>query len=115
MPTMQEVAVGGARRKVADREEAEALLAAWQGSSERLAQFSRARGIDGRSLHCWWLNLRRQRQAPREQAPQLRLVELSLPTRQARYRVFVGDIHVEVDDDFHEDTLARLLAVVSAC
>jgi hypothetical protein len=32
-----------------------------------------------------------------------------------RYRVEVGDLVIAVDDDFQQDTLARLLAVVRAC
>lgn len=31
------------------------------------------------------------------------------------YRVVVGDLAVEVDDGFREDTLARLLRVVARC
>jgi hypothetical protein len=50
----------------------------------------------------------------------MRLVELT-PTcepeqaRVARYRVQVGEVVVEVDDTFRDETLARLLAVVAAC
>jgi len=33
----------------------------------------------------------------------------------ARYRVVVGQLTVEVDDHFREDTLARLLDVVRSC
>jgi len=103
------------QRKVADRSDAEALLASWQESGLGLAEFSRSEGVDGRSLHCWRLNLRRQKQAPQQPAPRLRLVELALPAHQARYRVIVDDLQIEIGDDFREDTLARLLRVVGAC
>ena len=46
----------------------------------------------------------------------LRLMEVVLPPAgPSRYRVLVGDVAVEVEDDFKEATLARLLAVVRAC
>jgi hypothetical protein len=32
-----------------------------------------------------------------------------------RYVVPVGDVAVEVDDDFHDDTLARVVRVLRAC
>jgi hypothetical protein len=47
------------------------------------------------------------------------LVELTVGKALARpasvYRVVVGDLAVEVDDAFREDTLARLLQVMSRC
>lgn len=75
--------------------------------------FCRARGVDGRSLNCWRHNL--QRGQRRASPPGLRLVELATsrpPSRPALYRVLVGEFEVEVDDDFRDDTLAPLLAVV---
>ena len=86
-----------------------------------------ARGLDGRSLNCWRRNLGRAggrapvRGAGRGSA--MRLVEVVArskapvePARpSARYRIVVGGMAVEVCDDFHEDTLARLLDVVRSC
>ena len=106
------------RRKVASREEAEQLLDEWEGDEERpsLPEFCAGRGVDGRSLHCWALNLGRgARERP---ASDLALVELTVraPARaDAKYRVVVGELAVEVDDAFREDTLLRLLRVVAGC
>jgi len=100
-------------RKVRDRHEASRLLCELELSTQPLVAFCRRRGIDGRSLHCWRLNLR---QEPRRPATPLHLVELAMaPARTALYRVIIDGIEVEVDDDFRDDTLARLLAVVAAC
>ena len=103
------------RRKVRDHQDAVELLDALASSQLPLAEFSRSRGIDGRSLHCWQLNLRPLSPSPPRG---LRLVELtaSRPDRPlAKYCVRFDGVEVEVDDHFHDDTLARLLAVVAAC
>lgn len=112
------------RRKVVDRADAERLLDAWEGGSDDLVDFCARVGVDGRSLHCWALNLGR---VPREQrgTAAVGLVELavrgapataaSATAASALYRVVVGDLAVEVDDGFREDTLARLLRVVARC
>jgi hypothetical protein len=45
------------------------------------------------------------------------LIEL-VPTpalRAARYVVRVGDVAIEVDDDFSDETLARVVRVLRAC
>ena len=101
-----------AGRKVASRTEAEALLADWRAEGGDFKRFCRVRGLDGRSMQCWRMNLDR-RSEPRP----VRLLELTVP-RPARppvYRVVVGRFTVEVGDDFHEDTLGRLLDLVAAC
>lgn len=100
------------RRKVRDADDAWALLDEWEASGLELRDFCERRGIDGRSLNCWRLNL-----GAHEPEPQLRLVEVVGPqsARKAEYRVEVGDVVVQVDDDFRDDTLARLLRVVAAC
>lgn len=102
-------------RKVQDRREATDLLSELGASGESLSSFCRRRGVDGRSLQCWRTNL--SRSGPREGGQGLRLVELTLPRSQAtsRYRVHVGGATVEVEDDFQDSTLARLLAVVRSC
>lgn len=100
-------------RKVRDREDALELLDALDASGRSLSEYCRSRGIDGRSLNCWRRNLRRSRPAKEG----LRLVEVavSAPRQVARYRIAVDGIEIEVDDHFHDDTLARLLGVVLAC
>lgn len=113
--------MGAARRKVVDRDDAERLLDEWELCAEELPAFCARLGVDGRSLHCWALNLGR---VPREERrSEVGLVELAVrgavsagaPAGAAVYRVVVGDLAVEVDDAFREDTLARLLRVVARC
>ena len=101
------------RRKVRDEDDAHELLDEWEGSGLELRDFCQRRGIDGRSLHCWNLNLEAREAEP---AP-LRLVEVMTPrpTCKAAYRLSIGEVLIEVDDDFHDDTLARLIRVAAAC
>jgi hypothetical protein len=118
---------GPARRKVANQQEAEGLLAEFANAGGDLSSFCGARGLDGRSLHAWSLNLGRLSKGGTDVrvsgGAQVRLVEVVPATRQetvesraaARYRVLLGDVAVEVDDHFREDTLARLLEVVRSC
>jgi hypothetical protein len=100
-------------RKIRDRDDAVACLSAWQASGLPLSAWSQSNGVDGRSLHCWQVNLRRGRRSKTTAA----VVEL-VPRRDAplaRYVVRVDDVEVEVGDDFREDTLERLLRVLVAC
>jgi hypothetical protein len=102
-----------ARRKVADQVDAQKLLDEWTQSEVTFSAFCARRGVDGRSLRCWRMNLERSASA----APVVQLVELTTTAAPARpsYRLHVGEITVEVDDAFSEHTLARLLRVVSSC
>ena len=104
-------------RKVEDRGEAEDLLERWRRTDLPLATFSRRHGIDGRSLNCWRLNLTRK--AQRTESPP-RLVELRVPLLPAQattsgVRLRVGEVVIEVDQDFDATSLARLLNVVRSC
>ena len=103
------------RRKVRDKRDAWKLLEDWDASGLELRNFCEQRGLDGRSLNCWHRNLGASVRES-EQAP-LRLMEVvgRQPVRRAEYRLSVGDVVIEVDDDFQDDTLARLLRVASAC
>lgn len=121
------------RRKITSAEEAMRLLDELEASNESAPAFYRRKGLDGRSLHCWRLNLEREPPAGKRPSGKLRVVEVPWPPVRgavasrcgppqdaaapdvARYRVSVGDVVVEVDDAFQEDTLARLLDVVRAC
>jgi len=101
-----------ARRKIIDEHEARACLAEAEQSGMTAGQWAKPRGIDGRSLNAWRMNLeRRDIHAP------LRLVEL-LPTAvsppDSPLRVTCGRFVVEVPPDFDEGVLARLLDVVSS-
>jgi hypothetical protein len=107
--------VADTRRKVRSRGEAEELLDELEESGLALRAFCSERGLDGRSLQCWRLNLGRKPSASVTVGPpSLRLVEFALPSARASYRVLVGEHAVEVDDAFREDTLARLLDVLEA-
>ena len=98
-------------RKIRDHDDALACLDAWEASEQSLATWSHAHDIDPRSLHCWKLNLRRQ--------PKPRLVELVPATttgtahQDARYAIRFDGLELVVGDDFREDTLERLLAVLA--
>jgi hypothetical protein len=99
-------------RKIRDEAEARALLDELDHARVPLVDLCRARGLDARSLACWRRNL--QRRAPEP----LRFVELvttPAPPPAARYRLTVGDVAIELSDDFHPHTLARILAAVRGC
>jgi len=105
--------VESSRRKVLDREEAEFLLAEWKDSGRELANFARARGIDGRSLHCWRINIdQRTRRTPGETP--IRIVELQVASTNChtRYRIELHGGIIEVDDQFNEQTLERIIRLV---
>jgi hypothetical protein len=114
---VQEVTMVAERRKVVNRAEAERLLDDWDRGGLPLPAFCAERGVDGRSLQCWAMNLGRRERDRR--VADLGLVEVGLaaprPAAPAVYRVLVGDIAVEVDDAFEEETLTRILRVVSRC
>lgn len=103
----------GSGRKVADRAEAARLLGEWEVSGERMSDWCTARGINWYSL-----NAHRGRCVPAH----AEFVELAVatpvvdPRPEALYRICLyDDIDIEVDDHFREDTLRRLIAVVSSC
>ena len=105
-----------AGRKVGSEQEARRCLAAARAAGERAGDWARTHGIDGRSLNAWRVNLERHG-APRPRAAP-RLVEL-VPTTPAapaaRYVLHVGGVELELGDDFHEDTVRRLVQVLLSC
>lgn len=122
------------RRKITDEREARRCLAAARKTGERAGAWAQAHGIDGRSLNAWRINLARRgagstpaRTATRppramvvRPGPRAALVELIPSSRpsaigRARYAVYVGEVHVEVGDDFAAETLRRILEVLRAC
>ncbi len=113
-------------RKVEDEIEARVLLAKVDASGGDVGAWCRAHGFDGRSLNAWRANLARGRAPGRGRArpaaattsvAPLRLVELvpTTPTSASRYVVRIGAIAVELGDDFREETLRRLLEVLTPC
>ncbi|GEM_PF-3993319 len=99
-------------RKVRDRVEARALLAEWEASGERMSSWCAARGIS-------WYSLSACKGWTRRSGPRLVEVEvggtLETARSEATYTVVIGDLRVEVDDDFRADTLQRLLRTVASC
>lgn len=107
-----------AGRKIATEAEARACLDEVARVDGDRAAWARARGLDGRSLNAWRINLAR-RDRRRADPPVLRVVEL-VPAEVAvhaapTYRVGCGVFAVEVPADFDDDVVARLLRVVARC
>ena len=104
-----------AGRKVTDAQEARSLLDEQQRSGLEPAPFARSRGIDGRSLNAWRINLARGASA--KVAESLQLVELvaNQPEARASMTVRCGPFSVDVPPRFDQDDLARLLDVLAAC
>lgn len=113
------------RRKIEDEQEARACLAEVRRSGEDRATWARSRGIDGRSLHAWSMNLARGADAKRRTgrsekrvAKSAALVELVPATAVgsvSRYAIRVGSVALEFEDDFEEATLRRAIAVLRSC
>jgi hypothetical protein len=114
------------RRKIRDEGDARACIAAVKASKLTVKQWARSEGVDGRSLRAWTINLGRGGNSTKAIGPRTRLakplglVELipSTPRTTAtasRYVVRVGAHAVEVDDQFAEGTLRRLVAVLASC
>ena len=96
-----------------DEAHARELIADWRGSQLPLKTFCRDHGLSYASLYVWKRKLDRR-------LPTLFEVKLSPPAAPAARAVYevvlAGGRVVRVADDFHDDTLARLVAVVDrAC
>ncbi len=108
------------RRKVRDEREARGLLGELRDSGLGMSEFCARAGVDGRSLNCWRVNLGRRDaegvgvRPPAAAVRFLQVLGVHPPGRQAVYRLRVGRVVIEVDDDFEETTLGRLLTVASA-
>jgi hypothetical protein len=115
------------RRKIRDEADARSCLMAAKESGLTRAAWCRASGVDGRSLRAWSMNLARRKTMGRRTkktdtavAKRVELVELiaapSMPARATPgYTVRVGQLGIEVGDDFDAGTLRRLVAVLAAC
>lgn len=106
------------RRKIQDEQDARACLKKVEESGMERTPWARANGVDARSLHAWWLALeRRKRHDHALTCTPVRFVEVvaePTPSR-ASYWIHIDDMVVEIDDDFQEATLRRLLGVVQSC
>jgi hypothetical protein len=105
------------RRKIEDERDARACLKAARAAGVSAKEWARAHGVDARSLHMWQVNISRWCAKPTA-AAELHLVELvpaEAPSKPARYVVRVAGAEIEVDGDFHEQTLVRLVRALRAC
>jgi hypothetical protein len=101
-------------RKIWGERHARACVKAAKAAGLGLGAWAHEHGVDGRSLHAWAVNLGLTAQA----AAKPKLIELvPMPSAQApaRYVVRVGDVTVDVDDDFADETLVRLVRTLRAC
>lgn len=110
-----------AGRRIFNEQDARRCLAAVKSSRADLATWSRAHGVDGRSLNLWRVNLSR-RGAPSLRAVRpARLVELvpalpqNLPRARVSYVLRVGGVELEVGDQFDEQSLRRLVGLLKSC
>lgn len=120
------------QRKITDEQEARRCLAAARRTGQSAGAWARANGIDGRSLNAWRVNLARRgasgkRTPPRVSSrsptamvvrPRAALVELvpaSRPGVSPRYVVHVGELLVEIGDEFAPETLRRIVEALRAC
>ena len=117
-----------ARRKIRDENEAQRYLLAAKRSGVSSADWARARGIDGRSLQAWLINLERRasrgrvvRRPARPRGRGRALVEL-VPARRggdlrtsARYIVDVATGRVEFGDDASMATLRQVIETLRSC
>lgn len=106
----------GTGRKVVDANEAEELLAEWADSGEAMSTWCGRRGIN-------WYSLSAFKGWPGRRGADFIEVEVEQPTAAlvarsrapSRYRVHLGGRVVEVDQDFDDEVLRRLVQVVEAC
>lgn len=102
------------RRKVRDEAEAVALIEEAHRRGVKPSDVALERGISGRSVQGWRLVL--SKRESRRSSAFLELVPLTVAAATARsYRVWVGELAVEVDDHFDEGTLHRLVSVLRGC
>ena len=104
-------------RKIRDEAEAIEALDSIARTGLAVSDWCRARDIDARSLAGWRGVLKKRGYEPPVEGTPPDFVELvRVPVeRVARYTIRHREFTVEVDDDFDDHTLGRLLAVVGAC
>jgi hypothetical protein len=100
-------------RKIVDARDARACVKAARAAGLSLGAWARRHGVDGRSLHAWSVNLGLMASSPKPGL--IELVPTPAPPVPARYVVRVGDTAIEVGDDFHDETLTRVVRVLRAC
>ncbi len=82
----------------------------------RIHAWARAHGIDGRSLNAWRVNLERRGKPARRVGPRLvELVPAITAGSSSRYVLHIGNLELELGDDFNEQTLRRLVVLLKSC
>jgi hypothetical protein len=105
-------------RKIWGERDARACVKAAKAAGLSLGAWARTHGVDGRSLHAWSVNLGLAASSASATSVTPTLIELVPPPgarAAARYQVRVGDVAVEVDDDFADESLARIVRVLRTC
>jgi hypothetical protein len=108
-------------RKVRDESDARSLLELFESSSLSVAQFAAVHQVDGRSFQCWKYQLRRRASKPSPRSDEVRFVELisrSAPVAAAPgpvYRLSIGQVSIELEGNFDDQVVLRLLRVAGQC
>ena len=115
-------------RKIKDEREARRCIAAAERAGQSFGEWAQERGIDGRSLRAWHVNLTRRGapathpRAVRAPDPIRGLVEIvpvTTPARAtasgARYVLEVAGARVEFGDDCSVATLRRVVEAMRSC
>lgn len=104
------------RRKIRDEADARACLAAVRAAGGDAVAWSRAHGVDARSLNCWRVNFGRRAKAPKNDAIALvELVPVPPARTSGRYVLDLGIARLEFDDGCSADTLRRVVMTVRGC
>lgn len=106
-----------AGRKIKNEADARACLGAVKAAGVERVAWSRANGIDARSLNAWRVALER-RAISTSAAANPKLVELVPRGRNvtsARYVLTVCDSQLEFDDACSGETIARVVRALRAC
>ena len=92
------------------RDEAGDLLEAWERSGERMSDWCSARGLN-------WYSLNAFKGRGSAATTEIAFAEVVAPSAAvpAVYRLLVGELAIEVDNDFADDTLVRLVRTVARC
>lgn len=105
---------GSQARKIRDATDAARCLAQVENSGLSLRDWAHDHGVDARSLNMWRVIHDRPRRAPEP----LRLVELlsvAAVAAEAVYRIRFEGLVVELDGNFDEAAVTKLVRAVRAC
>lgn len=112
-------------RRVRDAADAQALLTAIATSKQPLKTWCAANDINVHSLYWWRAKLSPKARPKPPDNPRLHRaleavpvaeVTLALPTRRGRYEVALPNgVTLRLEADFHDDAVARLLALAGRC